>query len=407
MTYMYKRVSVDRLRPGMYVDQLPGGWLQHPFWRSSFTLRDGADIERLRSSGVQEVVIDTERGLDVAEPSPAPAPESNPAAPPAPARAEPMASVPLSVELERAARIYREAKPKVMALFREARLGKAIDAAAAEPLLDEINASVHRNPAALISVARLKRSDEYTFLHSVAVAALMIALARQLGLDETATRQAGFGGLLHDIGKAQVPLEILNKPGTLTAEEFARMKKHPEYGLRVLEESAVTCDVARDVCLHHHERMDGRGYPFGLRDEQITRFAKMGAVCDVYDAITSNRPYKAGWPPAESLHRMAGWCGEHFDPAIFQAFVKSIGIYPIGSLVRLESGRLAMVVEQNESDLTAPVVKVFFSTRTNLHIAPERIDLRRSADRIVAREDPARWRFKNLDALWAGDTMEL
>ncbi|MCS7101759.1 MAG: phosphodiesterase, partial [Burkholderiaceae bacterium] len=145
--------------------------------------------------------------------------------------------------------------------------------------------------------------------------------------------------------------------------------------------------------------------PHGLAGAQIERFARMGAVCDVYDAITSNRPYKAGWPPDESIARMSQWVGGHFDAEIFQAFVRSIGIYPVGSLVRLESGRLALVVEQNADDLTAPVVKVFFSTRSNLHIAPTRLDLRRVADRIVAREDPARWQFRDLDELWAGDAL--
>jgi putative nucleotidyltransferase with HDIG domain len=311
----------------------------------------------------------------------------------------------MEVELKQAARLVRAAKPKLVAMFRDARLGKAIDTGRAEALVEEIQGSVMRQPSAFVSIARLKRSDEYTFMHSVAVSGLMIALARELGLSEAETRQAGLAGLLHDLGKAGVPNEILNKPGRLSDGEFAQMKRHPELGHRMLIASGVQCDVTLDVCLHHHERMDGRGYPHALAGDRIDRFARMGAVCDVYDAITSNRPYKAGWPPDESIARMGQWAGDHFDPAIFQAFVRSIGIYPVGSLVRLQSGRLGVVVESNADDLTAPVVKVFFSTRSNLHIAPERIDLRRGTDRIVGREDPARWRFKNLDELWAGDAL--
>jgi len=130
----------------------------------------------------------------------------------------------------------------------------------------------------------------------------------------------------------------------------------------------------------------------------------MGAVCDVYDAITSNRPYKAGWDPAESLRRMAEWANGHFDPAVFQAFVKSLGIYPIGSLVRLASGRIGVVVEQSEKSLLAPRVKIFFSTRANARIPPEVIDLSRPGcpDKIAGREDPAKWKFPDLDELWSG-----
>lgn len=398
----------------MFIHDLPGGWLEHPFWRRRFMLSDAADLMRLRSSGIAEVVIDTDRGLDEApDPDPLAASPQQPAAMqqraarkravPAAPTAQP--AVALEAELRQAVRIYREAKPKVIAMFQEARIGKAIDMGRAEALVQHIQASVARNPSALLSVARLKRRDEYTFMHSVAVSGLMIALARQLGMDETQTRQAGLAGLLHDLGKAGIDDAILNKPGRLSDAEFAQMKQHPEIGHRMLLQSGITCAVALDVCLHHHERLDGGGYPHGLAGAQIERFARMGAVCDVYDAITSDRPYKAGWPPDESIARMSQWVGGHFDAEIFEAFVRSIGIYPVGSLVRLESGRLALVVEQNADDLTAPVVKVFFSTRSNLHIAPIRLDLRRAADRIVAREDPARWQFRHLDTLWAGDAL--
>jgi HD-GYP domain-containing protein (c-di-GMP phosphodiesterase class II) len=162
--------------------------------------------------------------------------------------------------------------------------------------------------------------------------------------------------------------------------------------------------ITLDVCLHHHEKTDGSGYPKGLKGDEISLFAKMGAVCDVYDAITSNRPYKAGWDPAESLRKMAEWANGHFDHQVFQAFVKSLGIYPIGSLVRLGSGRLAVVVEQSSRSLTMPLVKVFYSTRSDLRIPPELIDLSAPGcnDKIAGREDPARWKFPDLDELWSG-----
>jgi HD-GYP domain-containing protein (c-di-GMP phosphodiesterase class II) len=162
--------------------------------------------------------------------------------------------------------------------------------------------------------------------------------------------------------------------------------------------------VALDVVLHHHEKDDGSGYPKRLRGAAISLFAKMAAVCDVYDAITSNRPYKAGWDPAESLRKMAEWSNGHFDPAVFQAFVKSIGIYPIGSLVLLNCGRIGVVIEQNEKSLLHPQVKVFFSTRRAARILPEVLNLARPGCRqkIVSREDPAKWNFPDLNEIWCG-----
>jgi putative nucleotidyltransferase with HDIG domain len=307
-----------------------------------------------------------------------------------------------SDEFKRAQKIVNRGKEAVVSMFQEARMGKAIEAEAAAPLVEEISNSVLRNPGALISLARLKTADDYTFMHSVAVCALMIALARQLGLDEQQVREAGMAGLLHDLGKAMIPLEILNKPGKLTDAEFDLVKTHPEEGHKLLLEGNAVSEITKDVCLHHHEKVDGSGYPKGLNGETMSLYAKMGAVCDVYDAVTSNRPYKAGWDPAESIKRMAEWKG-HFDPAVFQAFVKSLGIYPIGSLVRLASGKLGVVVEQGEQSLLKPKVKVFFSTKSQAYIKPETIDLARSPEKIAGREDAAKWGIKDIDRYWASD----
>ena len=405
---MLKKISVDHLVLGMHLHEFCGSWMEHPFWRTKFVLTDPADLESVRASSIREVWIDVSKGLDTdagvsreaseAEVDRELAEAARAAAPTARTRSA------MRDEATRAARICAKSKQAVVSMFREARMGNAIAAADCAPLVEEISNSVARNPGALISLARLKTADDYTYMHSVAVCALMIALARQLELDEEQTRAAGLAGLLHDLGKAMVPSVVLNKPGKLTDEEFAIVKKHPELGHEALLNGSGAGAIALDVCLHHHEKVDGSGYPHGLKGDQITLFAKMGAVCDVYDAITSNRPYKAGWDPAESLRRMAEWAKGHFDEAIFQAFVKSIGIYPIGSLIRLESGRLAVVLEQSEKSLLAPRVKVFFSTRSNARIRPEEIDLSRPGvqDRIAGREDPAKWNIPDLNELWAG-----
>jgi hypothetical protein len=172
----------------------------------------------------------------------------------------------------------------------------------------------------------------------------------------------------------------------------------------MLREIGTAGEAAMDVVLHHHERMDGKGYPHGLAGDQISLLARMGAVCDVYDAVTSNRPYKEAWDPSEAVARMASWSPAHLDPVVFQNFVKALGIYPTGSLVKLQSGRLAVVVEQNAKALTSPSVRVFFTTKGNHHLTPELVDLAAPgcADRIVGRESNKVWGFQKLEHLWAG-----
>ncbi|MCC7410288.1 MAG: HD-GYP domain-containing protein [Gammaproteobacteria bacterium] len=407
---MLKKVPVDQLRLGMFLNELCGSWMDHPFWTTRFMLKDPDDLDRLRTSGVREAWIDTSRGLDV-EPTDGDTAAGETAAE-ARARneqelltkavAQPDSRTDLQAELQRASRICSRGKTAVVSMFQEARMGRAVETRALEPLVEEISASVMRNPSALISLARLKTADDYTYMHSVAVCALMIALARQLGLDQAQTREAGVAGLIHDLGKAVIPLEILNKPGKLTDDEFARIKTHPVEGHRMLSEAGGAGEMSLDVCLHHHEKVDGGGYPDRLSGEAISLYAKMGAVCDVYDAITSNRPYKAGWDPGEAIRKMNEWSTGHFDNRVFQAFVKSVGIYPIGSLVRLESGRLAVVTELIEGSLLTPKVKQFYCTRTGARIAIREIDLTRPEvhERIVSWESPERWGFTDLDELW-------
>lgn len=398
---MLKKIPVPRVIMGMYIHELCGSWMDHPFWKSGFLLQDPHDLERLQSSSVTEVWIDVSKGLgDVEGETPEQAVERGERV------LQEIAIQPIreniADELRRAAKICERSKDAVVSMFNEVRMGQMLNTEQTQRVVSEITQSVLRHPNALLSIVRVKQADEYTYMHSVAVSALMIALARQLGFENDEVHEAGMAGLLHDVGKMAIDDGILNKPGSLTDNEFEQIKRHPEYGVRYLQKGSEPVSRAvLEACYSHHEKMDGSGYPRALKGEQISVLSRMAAVCDVYDALTSDRPYKKGWGPSETIQRMAQWTG-HFDPQIFQAFVRSVGIYPLGSLVRLKSGRLAVVIEQNEKSLLVPKVKVFFSTKSGLHIEREIVNLAapHCNDAIAAREPREAWDFKDLDDLW-------
>ncbi|MCP1455785.1 HD-GYP domain-containing protein [Pseudomonas kilonensis] len=313
-----------------------------------------------------------------------------------------VSSTTLNEELITARKLCLQSKSAVVAMFSDARMGRAISIDQADKLVEDIARSIMRHPSAFISLARLKTATEYTYMHSVAVSALMIAVAHQLDFPEELIHQAGLAGLLHDIGKMAIPGIIINKPGKLTDDEFAVIRQHPRLGAQILRTSAPLCETVIDVCLHHHEKMDGSGYPDRLIGEQISLFSRMAAICDVYDAVTSDRPYNEAWSPAIAIQKMSGW-NRHFDKTVFQAFVKSVGIYPVGSIVRLSGGAIGVVTEQNPCSLLSPKVNTFFSTSSNAYVTPSIIDLSEptSSEKIIERITAKQYGFKNTETLWS------
>ncbi|BBP01232.1 HD-GYP domain-containing protein [Sulfuriferula nivalis] len=398
---MRKRIGVRDLILGMYVDELCGSWMDHPFWKKSFKLEDQNDLVSLKQSNIQEVWIDTAKGLDVPLHIASAVSDSDVAkqteevllAAQTKSEQVVVAKLTLDQELDRARKIKEQGKQAIVAMFAEVRMGKALPMDEMENLVDEINQSVARNNTALLSLVRLKTKDDYTYLHSVAVCALMIALGKNLGIEGNELKSLGMAGLLHDVGKVAIPDVVLNKPGKLSESKFELVKSHPLRGWEILQQCPAADEVARDVCRHHHERVDGAGYPDKLSGDALSLAARMGAVCDVYDAITSDRCYKAGWAPADAIRKMAEWQKGHFDETIFQAFVRTIGIYPVGTLLKLKSGRLGVVADQSKKSLLKPIVKVFFSTRSNAGIPMELIDMSHTQDSIENIEDVAKWGF--------------
>lgn len=396
---MLKKIPTSKLRTGMYLHKICGSWVNNPFWRGSFVIKDPKDISKILKSTIKQVVIDTSKGLDV-DIEKTKKPQKKETAPPKKTKIRNAASQRIK-NWQQARLVCLNTRKAVESMFQDVRLGKAVDIKAVGVLVDGIVSSNKDCLDTVINMARIKNCDNYTYMHSVAVCAMMISLARQLGLSESDVNLAGKAGLLHDLGKSMMPSEVLNKPGKLTVEEYAVMKNHPAEGYKLLDGSAQTAPEVLDVIMHHHEKFDGSGYPGGLKGDGISLFSRMAAVCDVYDAVTSNRAYKEGWDPGQSLRKMTAWKG-HFDPQILQAFINSIGIYPVGTLVKLESGRIGIVLEQITGKPLNPIVKVFFSTRPKGPISIEEIDLSSALckDGIVSLEDNAKWNFKNLNELW-------
>ena len=403
---MLKRIRVEQLQLGMYVHEFCGSWFNHPFLCEAFLLDNEKKLHDIQSSSIAEVWIDSDKGLDCGGGKSKKMLDSEVDG--ILARANLSNKMPRHVDIaqeaEAAVKVCSESQKAVASMFHEVRMGKSMDARDVLPVVEEITTSVLRNSGALISLARLKDKDNYTYMHSVSAYALMAALARTLEMNAEQIRNAALAGLTHDIGKTKTPLDILNKPGKLTETEFEVIKNHPADGYRILQEGSGISDIALIVSLQHHEKLDGSGYPNQLTHEQIGPYAKMSAVCDVYDAITSDRPYKQGWEPAEAIRKMAEWSHRYFDQRIFHAFVKTIGIYPVGTLVKLESDHLGVVLEQTNYSLLTPILMVFFSIASNNRITPWILDLSKPAcrDKIVSHENPTDWNISDIQELWSG-----
>ncbi|ERE05834.1 HD-GYP domain-containing protein [Chromobacterium vaccinii] len=401
---MIKCIDVSELKVGMYIHDLNCDWMSHPFLINRFKVKDDSEIQKIADAGIHEVYIDTRKGLDL--PS---------------ARSEGEVRKQLESELReiasrestvvrrveaaeefgRARSIHDEANQIVRDILQDVRLGKQVELEQVEPQVEKLTESILRNGGALLSLCRIKDKDNYTFQHSVSVGALMVSFCNGLGMSKEVIHHAGIGGMLHDIGKMRVPNEILNKPGKLTEQEFQVMKCHVVESQKILHATRGISETAVLVAGQHHERHDGSGYPAGLKGEQISQLGQMAAIVDVYDALTSERCYHQGMSPTDALRKIYEWSKFHFNPELVQAFMRVIGIYPIGTLVRLESGRLGVVIEQNDNNLVSPKVKVFFSTKSNTHIAPEIVDLSRKmgfggGDRIVKHESPEKWHIDPL-----------
>jgi len=401
---MIKKVSKADLKLGMFIHDLNCGWMDHSFLRNSFMLRKDSDLLKILASGITEVYIDTVKGIDSGD-----APTQQQVEDELSAR---MMGLQLTrpasgttthqEELGFAKQIQKEANKVIHSILGDVRMGKQIQVERLTPVVSQITDSILRNQGTLVSLCRIREGDTYTFMHSVSVCTLLVTFCRYLEMSPEIIHEAGIGGMLHDIGKMRVPDHILNKPGKLTDPEFEIMKNHVVLGLETLRQTEGISRTVVQVAGEHHERFEGSGYPERIKGKEISELGRMAAIVDVYDALTSNRVYHKGMEPPAALTKLFEWSDHHFYPELVQHFIQAIGIYPVGSLVRLDSNRLAVVMEQGAQGLLFPKVRVIYDIQRGKKLAPLDIDLslpESAGDTIVKNEEPEDWAINPFEYL--------
>jgi putative nucleotidyltransferase with HDIG domain len=361
-----KTFDIDDVEEGMYVDSIAKqqGKLKIT---SRGRISSDAAIKQLKKKGILSVVVDLSKQLkpEVIE-------QAEPETPEIPA--ERPEEVSFETELEVATKLHTRGKHLQKTMLESVGKNLPIDIAIPEAFTNSLISSIDRNPNALMCMTKIREKDTYLLEHSLNVAILLANFGTHVGLDEEQIQELALSGFLHDIGKIRIPDEILHKPGPLNEQEMTTMKDHVYYGMKVLIEMGIPDSIVRTIG-EHHERLDGYGYPEGLRGGEITKFGRMIAIVDTYDAITADRCYKVGMSSKKALQILMQDTPEKYDEGLVKQFVQCIGIFPVGSLVKLNNEKIAMVLKQHPVHGTKPLVKVFYSVRGNHYLEPKELDL--------------------------------
>jgi len=374
---LIKRIPIDKIELGMYVSDLTPG-IEDGELRTNGFIRRWETVDELSAKGLTELYIDTHKGID--SPFSLPTPQEN---------GPPKALASLEEEHARATKVYAEARQLVTTLMNDVKTGKAININPVKDLADNISSSVLANPNALLCLAAIREKDQYLLEHSINVGILMGVFSRYLGYEDELIHQLITGALLHDIGKIRVPTQILNKPDKLDHQQWIEMKRHVVYGQEVLLRSEGVGEVALSICGMHHERLDGTGYPMALKEFNINNYGRIAAIVDVYDAITANRAYSSGKPPAEAMKLLENLAGHHLDKNLVAEFISCMSIYPIGSLVELDSGKIGVVISINRATPEKPVIRAFYNARHKHYEQPDVVDLCHSSTSIISTINPS------------------
>ena len=384
-----KSISIEELQPGMFVvsvlEQTGSVQVKTQGWVKTQT-----SINKLASAGILRVEVDPDKMLDLSNNKhDITAPDSDIQNAPEQEKDPWHKSTAISAEINQAMKLVEEAKSLQAKAFADLKAGNPIDVDSFKEVATSFIDSIFRNQDALSCIAMIKQKDAYLLEHSINVATLITIFAKHLRLDREIIEELATGALLHDIGKIKVDDTVLNKQGKLSDNEFEHMKQHAQFSYDIVSEaglSKISCEIAGS----HHERLDGSGYPNGLSHSEISQFVRMASIVDVFDALTAERVYKKALPPIQAFKILRESSPQHFDEKLLNEFINCIGLYPVGSLVKLKSQRIGMVASSNPEQPLRPIVKVFYSAKSMYHIAVEDIDLaeKRCTDELEAAVKP-------------------
>lgn len=363
---MLKTFDIDDVEEGMFVDSIAKQQGKFKI-TSRGRVTSLAAISQLKKKGILSVVVDMSKQLKPKEVEPE-EPETPIEEP------EHTIEVTFEEELEVATKLHAKGKHLQKTMLESVGKNLPVDIAIPEAFTNNLVSSIDRNPNALMCMTKIREKDTYLLEHSLNVAILLANFGTHVGLDEEQIQELALSGFLHDIGKIKIPDEILHKPGRLTDQEMTIMKDHVYYGTKVLIEMGIPDSIVETIG-QHHERLDGYGYPDGLRGDEITQFGRMIAIVDTYDAITADRCYKVGMSSKKALQILMQDSPIKYDEELVKQFVQCIGIFPVGSLVKLSNEKIGMVLKQHPVQATKPLVKVFFSIRGNHYLQPKEVDL--------------------------------
>ncbi len=331
----------------MYVAELDIPWEKSPFLFQGFKLQNWEDVDAVREC-CTDVTIDitkTER-INLARKH-----FDN---------QEPVVNISIKpntrTEIGNASDVYQQTSNLVRNMMDDVRLGNVIDTQATKGAIADTVDSIMRTPDAMMMLTRIRERDAYTAQHSMNVAVLSIAFGKALGLERRKLEELGISALLHDVGKVMTPQEILSKPGPLTTEEYEIIKRHTKDGRDILASNGNLPPGAIDVAYSHHEHIDGSGYPRGLYGHQITLWSKIVSICESYDEITNDSPYKLGDSNINAFKILNANGKKQFDSFLVTRFISVIGIFPVGSIVKMNSGESGIVIESNPGHALSPVV---------------------------------------------------
>ncbi|MAG76306.1 MAG: phosphohydrolase [Colwelliaceae bacterium] len=372
----FKEISIDALKPGMYVKSIS-------YQDKGFILKSEgyvlsiAKIMQLKDAGIKRVIIDPDKKKAVEEVDKVmPNINSSPLSRLNKVRGKP--EIPMEDELKQAQALYGSAKDLQSKILSNALTDKAVNAEEVRETTDAMVDSIFRNQDALACLSRLRSKSDYLMEHSLNCSILMAMFAKHLNFDRDVIEQLTLGAFLHDLGKVFIPSEILDKPGSLTPKEQSIVKTHVALGAKILEDTPHISHITMTCIKEHHERLDGSGYPKGLDDEDIGKYGRMMAIVDSYDAMTSDKCYKAAIHPTAAFKTLIQETNSAYDEALVEKFIQCLGVYPVGTLVQLNSGKIGLISELNREKPTSPIVKVFYNARLAQAIPIEDIDLSQS-----------------------------